>query len=576
MKRFTNLPATGLALALAACLAGYYLTRDTNAGKAVNGVPGGEESLIDQRLMQTARALSGVADTTPEQDLAREALRLADREMDQSYAAALREATAPRPVPDGPLKELARHIARLKAGIAVGQQRIADLEKKAGSGEASAGEVELAKALLALDENELEDAQQDFARQGGDSGSRLARAKQEHDNAQRAGPTPAKTVTGGEPYTLYDETALWLALRSRQQQVLEARREASAKSAALLREHNNLENLLNNKPMETAPMGETENTAAVVARLRGITDQRKTLKELDDRVEDTRHLADVYQRWSGVLAERRRGVLHQMLRLLAWILVVVIAVVLANRALRDAFRGPDRRRLHQARFIAQVAVQLVAVAIVLMIVFGPPTQLSTVIGLITAGLTVVMKDFIMAFFGWFVLMGRNGVKVGDWVEIHGVGGEVVEIGLMKTVLLEMGNWTNSGHPTGRRVAFMNGYAIEGHYFNFSTAGQWLWDELEIKLPAGGDPYGMADQVREMVERETDSDAEQAEQEWERVTRQYGMRAFSARPAVNVRPGPDGMSVGVRYITRAPLRYEVKSRLFQAILALLHKTAASGK
>jgi hypothetical protein len=55
-----------------------------------------------------------------------------------------------------------------------------------------------------------------------------------------------------------------------------------------------------------------------------------------------------------------------------------------------------------------------------------------------------------------------------------------------------------------------------------------------------------------------------------------MRAFSARPAVNVRPGPDGMSVGVRYITRAPLRYEVKSRLFQAILALLYKTAASGK
>lgn len=576
MKRLTNLPAIGLAVALAACLAGYYLTRDTNGGKTVSGVPGGEESLIDQRLMQTARALSGTADTAAEEDLAREALRLADHEMDQSYAAALREATAPRAVPDGPLKELARHITRLKAGMAVGQQRIAELAKKAGSGEASAGEVELAKALLALDENELEDAQQDFARQGGDTGSRLARAKQEHDNAQRAGPPPSKTATAGEPYTLYDQTALWLALRSRQQQVLEARQEASAKSATLLHEHNNLENLLNNKPVENAPKGETENTAAVVVRLRGITDQRKTLKELDERVEDTRRLADVYQRWSGVLAERRRGVLHQMLRLLAWILVVVIAVVLANRALRDAFRGPDRRRLHQARFIAQVAVQLVAVAIVLMIVFGPPTQLSTVIGLITAGLTVVMKDFIMAFFGWFVLMGRNGVKVGDWVEIHGVGGEVVEIGLMKTVLLEMGNWTNSGHPTGRRVAFMNGYAIEGHYFNFSTAGQWLWDELEIKLPAGGDPYGMADQVREMVERETDSDAQQAEQEWERVTRQYGMRAFSARPAVDVRPGADGMSVGVRYITRAPLRYEVKSRLFQAIVALLHKAAAASE
>ena len=225
--------------------------------------------------------------------------------------------------------------------------------------------------------------------------------------------------------------------------------------------------------METAPQNGTEDTGAVVARLRGITDQRKTLKELDERIQDIRQLADVYQRWSVLLEERRRDVLHQMLRLLAWILVIVIAVVLASRALHSAFRGPDRRRLHQARFIAQVAVQLVAVAIILMIIFGPPTQISTIIGLATAGLTVVMKDFIMAFFGWFVLMGRNGVRVGDWVEINGVGGEVIEIGLLKTVLLEMGNWSNSGHPTGRRVGFMNGYAIEGHYFNFSTAGQWL-------------------------------------------------------------------------------------------------------
>jgi hypothetical protein len=84
---------------------------------------------------------------------------------------------------------------------------------------------------------------------------------------------------------------------------------------------------------------------------------------------------------------------------------------------------------------------------------------------------------------------------------------------------------------------------------------------------------MADQVREMVERETDSDAQQAEQEWERVTRQYGMRAFSARPAVDIRPRSDGLGIAVRYITRAPMRNEVKSRLFQAIVALLQKATA---
>ena len=63
------------------------------------------------------------------------------------------------------------------------------------------------------------------------------------------------------------------------------------------------------------------------------------------------------------------------------------------------------------------------------------------------------------------------------VEIDGVGGEVVELGLFRTWLLETGNWTAHGHPTGRRVSFLNGYAIRGKYFNFSTVGQWMWDEI---------------------------------------------------------------------------------------------------
>ena len=54
---------------------------------------------------------------------------------------------------------------------------------------------------------------------------------------------------------------------------------------------------------------------------------------------------------------------------------------------------------------------------------------------------------------------------------EGVGGEVVEISLLRTTLLETGNWTDSGHPTGRKVTFVNSFAIEGHYFNFSTSGQ---------------------------------------------------------------------------------------------------------
>jgi len=219
-------------------------------------------------------------------------------------------------------------------------------------------------------------------------------------------------------------------------------------------------------------------------------------------------------------------------------------------------------------------VQIAGALLILLILFGPPTQMTTILGLATAGLTVVMRNFIVSFFGWFVLMGKNGIHLGDWVEIEGVGGEVIEIGILKTVLLEMGNWTNTGHPTGRHVSFVNSFAIEGHYFNFSTAGQWLWDELQVMLPPEGDPYQMAEEIRAVVERETESDASQAERDWERVTHQYGTRVFSAKPAVDLRPSVNRLDVNVRYITRAPQRYEVKSRLFQKIVEMLHQQAGT--
>jgi hypothetical protein len=138
-----------------------------------------------------------------------------------------------------------------------------------------------------------------------------------------------------------------------------------------------------------------------------------------------------------------------------------------------------------------VEVEVMVVPIVLVIIFvlfGIPNQTPTIIGLAGAGLTVALKDFIVGFVGWFVLMGKNGLRVGDWVEINGVVGEVVEIGLLRTVLLETGNWADSGHPTGRKVAFVNSFAIEGHFFNFSTSGQWLWDEVQLMIPPGRDPH----------------------------------------------------------------------------------------
>ena len=568
MKRFHTLPAAILAVLLLGCLVAVYVTRDSGNNQALPRKPaaGNQTPEVDSSLLKTANQLTPLAETADEQNQALEALHLADHELDQAYATALRQAAAYRPPANGPLRALRDRISQLQAQIAADQDRIAQLAKQTSA--AAADQSELAQAQLALDKDELEDAQQDLALQGGDPHAALQRALQDHEATQHA---QAFKSAGASPTgTLFEQARSWFSLKSRDQQLLAAEQQASGRAEALTAEHSQLQKDIN---AGQADAGTAGNTADSVATLHRLSDQRKTLIEISQRIQDAQQLTGAYRSWSGLAEIRKRTVLHLLLGSLAEILAILLVAYLANLGIRGLFHQADREHRHQVRVMAAVVVQLLAVVLILLVLFGPPNQISTIIGLATAGLTVVLKDFIVAFFGWFALMGKNGIRVGDWVEINGVSGEVIEIGLLKTVLLELGNWADTGHPTGRQVAFSNSFAMEGHYFNFSTSGQWLWDELQVTLPAAGDPYLMAEEIRKLVERETESDSAQASQDWEHVTSQTGARSFSPKPAVNLKPGINGLEVVVRYITRAPQRYAVKSKLFQVIVDLLHKPVA---
>jgi small-conductance mechanosensitive channel len=563
-----------LAALLAAGIIAWMATRGTSPVLTVKkGGPASRVSKVDERPLQTARQLAALADTHAEQELAEQAARLAGQEVDQDFATAIREAATITLPASGPLHDLAARIADLRTRIAARQQHIAQLTKDAAAPNngTAADRLELANAQLALDLDELDDAQQDLAREGGDERANLQHAQEQHQAARQGALPLGKLAAAGLPATLREQIQEWLSLGAREDQVQAAKQDADRKASTLSQEHNALEGKLGTTP--TAPPDDNsdeDDAATVVAQLRRLSDQRKTMIDLDKRTQLCQQLGGVYQNWLALVAERRRDVLHVLIGSFALILAILLAAAVVKDILaRTLGRQADRRRVHQLSVVIRIAVHTGAAILILLVILGAPTQTPTIIGLAGAGLTVVLKDFIVAFFGWFVLMGRHGIGLGDWVEINGVGGEVIEVGVLKTALLEMGNWTNTGHPTGRRVSFMNGFAIEGHYFNFSTTGQWLWDELQVTLPAGGDPYRMAEQIREIVERETEEDAKMAEQDWERVTHEYGTRAFSARPAADLRPSTSGLVVNMRYITRGPLRYEVKSKLFKSIVELMH-------
>ena len=580
MKPRQWLVILGLFVLIAAAGVGLYLTRES-AGPPL--APSGRRApLVDEHPLKTARAMAPLATTFDEYRLAQQALRSADHEVDLAFSYAMREAVAHPAKPTPETKELYARVSRAEAQLKSDQDLIDQLKKEATSARGTAAgafqdQLNLMQAQMELDQDELQDAQGDLLRSGADPLSRIQRqfaryqaAQKQNEAANAAAPRPDAAPSSPSRNVLAQFSG-WRAERAKSAQLMQAHDEALRNHDNLHREHDTLENQASEEAPSSTPASGGDSSQAVIASLRRLSGRQKSLADLDKRIQDFQDLADAYGNWAALVSFRQRAAMNGLIQSILWILLIVLGVYLTDRLIDRALADitPERRSLRTLRVVTHFAVQAVGLLLLVVVLFGIPSQMSTILGLAGAGLTVALKDFIVAFFGWFVLMGRNGLRVGDWVEINGVAGEVVEISLLRTVLLETGNWNDAGHPTGRKVAFVNSFAIEGHFFNFSTSGQWLWDELEMVVPAEQDPYPVIEAIQKVVTELTADNARMAEQEWRTATNRESMRSFSAAPAVNVRPTSAGVQVLVRYITRAQERYEMRSRLYQAVVEVLH-------
>ena len=572
-------------IVLAGTLAGAFLTRGVMAYlpflQARKGdwtgayVPHG---VVDQRPWQTAATLAALAQSAEERELAREAERVADHEVDQAFSQSLRQASLEKPNLSGKALALQQRVTELQETIKNDQARIASLSASTGMRPAGAlsngSDLEIAKAQLGLDQNELTDSIDDLARESGDQrvklqqelAARQAAVKQYRDSASNDDGQTA--VASAEQYrTLARQLATWRSLRDRKQLIAQAEQLAKADVAALTGDQAALKS-------EAARLGNkagAESSSERIDRLQQLSAQQNIQSILNDRLGAQQQLVALYGRWGEQVEIQRRIVVHLTLRSLALISAICMLAILASWALQLALEKMvrDPRQKQTLKTVLNLGTQLIGLLLILLAIFGVPQQMPTILGLATAGLTVVFQDFILAFCGWFVLMGPNGVRVRDWVEIDGVGGEVVKLGLFRTWLLETGNWTANGHPTGRRVSFLNGYAIKGKYFNFSTVGQWMWDEIKVSVPPGTGIPPLIKGIYEATVKTTEADAKMAEAEWKRVTHEEGSPQFSAMPSVNLRPAGAGVvDIVIRYITRAGVRVESRNHLFAMIVELM--------
>lgn len=602
MNRYYRIISAALLVLLIVTVAGLFLTSrpivEPRSGSRYRNTPYYRLAKETEDQFDTARKLAAGAVTREEQWMAREALRIADNEVDLAFATALQEA-AEHPTPlSAEAQAISDRLKKAQARMDLDQAELARLKKslagaKEGTKDALQRQRQLIEAQTDLDQDELDDAHQDLIRAGGDPQGIIERMKQRYEAREQASGGLQAFVPSG-PQNSVEETEsrhvvalarAWYSLRGKIGKLQQAERDARAQAAELKNSHDVSDQADHDQEGQDATpraggsdaaqgggssvAGSSNPAAEKLTALRKRSANRKSLQVLDKRLEDETQLADTYKKWSGLIRERERQCVHLLLYCLLWILVIASVTTVFDVWASRAFAklSVARSQAHTLHSVAGYAIRGGGVILGLLVIFGPPTQFAAVLALAGAGLTVALKDFIVAFIGWFALMGRNGIRVGDWVEINGVSGEVLEIGPMRTILLETGNWSDAGHPTGRKVAFMNGFAVEGNYFNFSTSGQWMWDEIQLVVPAGSDPFAVAEAVKRLVAAETQKNAQLATDEWRKVAPDATPQVFRGEPVTSVRPTGSGVILVIRYITRANERHDLRARIYRGMIDL---------
>lgn len=228
----------------------------------------------------------------------------------------------------------------------------------------------------------------------------------------------------------------------------------------------------------------------------------------------------------------------------------------------------DSRRRYQFLLLRRIALWF---AIAIIVAFGFASELgsiATFAGLLTAGVAVALQNVIVAIVGYFLLIGKFGVRVGDRVQVSGVSGEVVEVGIIRLHVMELSGAGADAQPTGRVVAFSNSIVFQptAGLFKQVPGASFMWHEVSITLAADSDYHEVEKRMSGAVEaafKDYQKDFENLRRQVEQTLSSVSVGSFA--PKVRLRLTPSGLEVIVRFPVRTQKAAEIDDQVTRYLL-----------
>jgi small-conductance mechanosensitive channel len=186
-------------------------------------------------------------------------------------------------------------------------------------------------------------------------------------------------------------------------------------------------------------------------------------------------------------------------------------------------------------------------------------------GILAAGIAIALQDLFRNFVGGILIALTSIYKIGDRIEVEGSIGDIMDISILNTTMMEIKGWIDAEQPTGRLIIVPNAIVISGKIFNYTKDHNFIWDEIRVSLTYESDWKAAINSFLEIVTTETREITMQAEAEVERLGEKYYLPKKVTEPSVYVKLKDNRVELSIRYVADTKTRRIQSDILHRKIL-----------
>ncbi|MCF8462091.1 MAG: mechanosensitive ion channel family protein [Flavobacteriales bacterium] len=247
-----------------------------------------------------------------------------------------------------------------------------------------------------------------------------------------------------------------------------------------------------------------------------------------------------------------------------WMLIKAVQKNLLSR-----IHETDNR--YRAKKIGTFSGYILTILLIAIVFSDKLGGFTVAIGVAGAGIAFALQEVIASFAGWMAIMFGGFYKSGDRVQLGGIKGDVMDIGVLRTTIMETGQWVDGDLYNGRIVLIANSFVFKEPVFNYSGEFPFLWDEIKIPVQFGSD-YDLAKTILEEVGIEVAGDlTSQSMEKWKQLQNKYMLENAQTEPLVSLIANDNWVEMTLRYVVGYRKRRATKTELFTKILKRVDAT-----